>query len=63
MPGRASDSKALQFLGAAVFIVAVVGYVAFGWRFGESNGPIPLALGVLFAAIAIGWTVYERVSA
>lgn len=59
MPGR-SQSTALQYVGALVALVALVGYVVFGWRFGETDGTLPLAIGVACAIIAVGWTLYRR---
>ena len=60
MVGRSSESKPLQYLGAIVALIAVVGYVVFGWRFGETDGVLPLAIGILGAIIAVGWTLYQR---
>lgn len=60
MPGRASDSKLGQYVGAAVALVAVVGYVVFDWRFGDPVSPAPVAIGVACALAAVGWTVYRR---
>lgn len=59
MPGKASDSTAMQYVGAAVFVVAVVGYVAFGWRFGDLENLTPVVIGALVAAVAVGYTVYR----
>ncbi len=46
-------------VGALVALVAVVGTVAFGWRWG-SGDPLPTVLGVTAAAVAVGWTLYRR---
>lgn len=55
MPGRASESSMMWYVGAAVAIVAVVGYVVFGWRFGSADGLVPTALGVACAVAAVVW--------
>lgn len=60
MPGRPSQSKPLQYIGALVALIAIIGYVVFGWRFGETDGILPLALGIGCAVLAIGWTLYQR---
>jgi drug/metabolite transporter (DMT)-like permease len=60
MPGRSSDSNALQYVGAVVALVAVVGYAFFGWQFGETNSITPLAIGVVCAVAAVSWTLYSR---
>lgn len=60
MPGRRSRSGPLALLGILAAVVGVVGFVVFGWRFGEATGPLPLALGVLFAAVAVVVTLLNR---
>lgn len=60
MPGPRSQPKLLQYLGVLVAGIAVVGYVAFDWRFGETDGFVPLALGIACVIIAVGWTLYQR---
>lgn len=60
MPGRPSQSKPLQYIGVLVAIIALVGYVVFGWRFGEADGVLPLAIGIVCVIIAVGWTLYQR---
>jgi len=60
MPGRPSQSKPLQYIGALVALIALVGYVAFDWRFGETNGVLPLAIGIVCVIIAVGWEFYQR---
>jgi hypothetical protein len=60
MPGRATDSSSLRFVGAAVAVVAVIGYVVFGWRFGGDSGTVPTALAVLAVAVGVGVTLYRR---
>ncbi|MFA9516905.1 hypothetical protein ACERIT_06765 [Halopenitus sp. H-Gu1] len=62
MPGRASSSQTLQYVGAIAAAIGVIGYVVFGWRFGETDATIPFIVGALGAAIAIGWTLYHRMS-
>lgn len=62
MPGRANESPSLQLVAAAIALVAVVGYVAFGWRFGGDSSTMSTALAVVAVAIAIGATAYRRLS-
>lgn len=59
MPGRSSNSRPLQIVGALVALVAVVGYVAFDWRFGGSTEPTPFAIGVVVAVVAVVATAYR----
>lgn len=60
MPGKASDSRVMQVVGAAVAGVAVVGHFVFGWQFGDVSDPVPIAVGLIAAALAIGWTLSRR---
>lgn len=61
MPGRSSDSRPLQVVGLVAFVVAVVGSTYLGWEFdGSMDDPVPVALGIAFAAIAVGVFVYRR---
>ena len=62
MPGRANESPSLQLVAAAIALVAVVGYVVFGWRFGGESNTLSTALAVVAVAIAIGATAYRRLS-
>ncbi|MFC6836896.1 hypothetical protein [Halomarina ordinaria] len=57
MPGRSSRSPTLQWVGLAAFVVALVGFVVFGWRFGGESDTFPFALGVAVAVLALGWTL------
>ncbi|GAB6862633.1 hypothetical protein JCM17092_27220 [Haloplanus litoreus] len=62
MPGHSSSSNALQYFGVIAAIFGVIGYVAFGWQFGETDSTIALALGVTCVSIAVGWELYRRVA-
>lgn len=62
VPGRVSGSNPLQYVGMLAALVAAVGYVALGWRFGEPNGTVPFALGVVGVVVAVGWTLYCRIA-
>lgn len=62
MPGRASSPQTLQYVGAIAAVIGIIGYVVFGWRFGETNATIPFILDALGATIAIGWNLYRRIS-
>ncbi|WP_154018264.1 multidrug transporter [Halolamina sediminis] len=56
MPGKSSDSRALQLIGLAVAAVAVVGTTVFGWEFGQPDSAAPLAIAaVCVAIVAINW--------
>jgi cobalamin biosynthesis protein CobD/CbiB len=62
MPGAGrSDSPVVRAIGALVALIAVVGYLIFGWSFNGSANTIPTAIGVIVAVSAIGWTLYSRV--
>jgi hypothetical protein len=41
-------------------LIAVVGYVVFGWSWGSSD-PVPTAIGAVVAVAAVGVTLYRRV--
>lgn len=60
MPGRYSQSKPLQYAGALVALIAIVGYLVFDWRFGATDVIVPLALGLVCVVLAVGWTLYQR---
>lgn len=60
MPGRASQSKPLQYVGAVVALIAVVGTVVFDWEFGASDGVLPVALGIASVVLVVGWAVSQR---
>lgn len=60
MSGRFARSKVFRYVGAIAALIGVVGYTVFGWRFGENDGVVPLALGIVFALTAVGWTLYQR---
>lgn len=55
------SSNVRRGLGLAAAVVGVVGYVAFGWRFGDGgSGGLPFALGIAFCAVAVGLTIVRR---
>jgi uncharacterized membrane protein len=58
-PMRLQD-RPLPLVGLAFAIVAAVGYVAFGWRFGGDSGPIPLAIAAVAVALAVGSELRDR---
>lgn len=53
MPGSASDSPALRAVGLTAAAIALVGTVAFSREFGGPTGAVPLAVGLLFAAVGV----------
>jgi hypothetical protein len=64
MPGAGrSESAAVRAIGATVALVAVVGYLVFGWSFGGSNATTPTVIGIIVAASVIGWALYSRLFA
>lgn len=56
MARRRTEWRLLQFVGVVIFAIGFVGYVVFDWRFGEASDPLPVALAVVAAAIALVWT-------
>ena len=52
-----NQSKPAQLVGLALAAVAVVGYVAFGWRFGGDSNPVALGLALVGVAAALYFTV------
>lgn len=63
MPGNPSSSGRMSLVGAAFALVAVVGYLAFGWQFGGETDGVPLAIGLGAVAVAVGVTLYRRLGA
>jgi|GEM_PF-2667349 len=62
MPGAGhSKSAAVRTIGYSVAVVAVGGYLLFGWSFDGDSAIVPTAIGILVAVAAIGWTLYSRV--
>jgi len=62
MPGGGrSDSQVVRAIGAIVALIAVFGYLIFGWSFNGSANTIPTVIGIIVAVSAIGWTLYSRV--
>ena len=56
-----SRSRAIQALAVLAFVVGLVGYVAFGWRFdGGTDSPVALVLALLAVAVAVGATLRNR---
>ncbi|WP_134669481.1 hypothetical protein [Halorussus marinus] len=56
-----STSTATRAIGVAMFVLALVGYVAFGWRFGDGvDSPIALGLALVAVAVAVGATLRDR---
>lgn len=54
-------SKALPLVGLAFAVVAAIGYVVFGWRFGDGN-QLTFVLGMLAVAIALGVQARDHLS-
>ena len=61
MPGKRSSSKTMQYLGALVAGIAVLGYFVFDWSLGDANETVPFAIGATVAILAIGITLYQWV--
>ena len=53
-----SRSRIGVVIGLAMFVVALVGYVFYGWRFGDGvNSPVATALALVAVAVAIALNV------
>ena len=57
MAGRRTEWRLLQFVGLVALAIGFVSYVVFGWRFGGASDPLPKALAVVAAAVALVWTL------
>ncbi|PSP78491.1 hypothetical protein BRC81_08085 [Halobacteriales archaeon QS_1_68_20] len=55
-----SQPKWMQYLGAVVALVGVVGYVFFGWRFDSSVESLPSMVGAVVAVLVVAWLLYSR---
>lgn len=60
MPGQTSSDQAIKLVGAAFFVVAVVGTALFGWDFGGKSDPIATTLAVIAVAIALAVTALRK---
>lgn len=58
MPERYSLSK-VQAVGIFAASIGFIGYVVFGWRFGEADGILPFVLEGVFAGLAIVQTLSQ----
>jgi MFS superfamily sulfate permease-like transporter len=45
-------------IGATVALIAIVGYLFFGWSWGSGDA-IPAAIGTIVAFSIIGWSFYK----
>lgn len=55
------SSELLTLVGVLACVVGVVGYVAFGWRFGDAtSSPIAIVVALVAVALAVGSTVQGR---
>jgi hypothetical protein len=62
MPGAGrSGSAAVRTAGAIVALIAIVGYLVFGWSFDGSGSTVSTVIGGVVALGAVGWTLYSRV--
>ncbi|WP_327050998.1 hypothetical protein [Halomicrococcus gelatinilyticus] len=53
-----SRSRIGTVVGLAMFVVAVVGYVVYGWRFGDGvSSPVAMALALVAVAVAVALNV------
>lgn len=47
-------------VGVLMFVVAVAGYVLFGWRFGDGAGnPVAFGLALVAVVVAVGVTLRD----
>ena len=59
MPGGGrSDSSVVRSIGAIVAVIAVVGYLGFGWSWGAGDA-VSTAIGTIVAVSIIGWLFYK----
>jgi hypothetical protein len=59
MPGGGrSDSPVVRIIGGIVALIAVVGYLVFGWSWGSGDA-IPTAIGSVVAVSIIAWSLYK----
>jgi hypothetical protein len=59
MPGSGrSDSPAVRIIGGIVALIAVVGYLVFGWSWGSGDA-IPTAIGSVVAVSILAWSFYK----
>jgi hypothetical protein len=59
MPGGGrSDSPAVRIIGGVVALIAVVGYLVFGWSWGAGDA-IPTTVGAIVAVSTIAWSFYR----
>jgi len=56
-PAMRSRSRIGTVVGLAMFVVAVVGYVVYGWRFGGDSSTVATALALVAVAVAIALNV------
>ncbi len=56
-----SQSPALRLLGLLAFLVGLVGYLAFGWRFDSSGNSVVTALAAACVVIALAATIWRTV--
>lgn len=57
MAQRRTEWRLLQYVGVVAFGIGFVGYAVFGWRFDGTGDPLPAALAVVAAAVALVWTL------
>jgi hypothetical protein len=57
MSGRHSEKEAFRVVGAAAFVVGLVGLAVFGLNVGSTGTRVPTVLGI--AAVAVIWTVFS----
>jgi uncharacterized membrane-anchored protein len=60
MFGRRAPHPVVTAVAVVAFLVGLVGYTAFGWRFGGGGNSVATTLGVGFAVVAVAWTLYGR---
>lgn len=55
-----SNSTLGSVVGLAAFVVGLVGYTVFGWRFDGTAGPVVTALAAVCVVVAVALTVLNR---
>lgn len=61
MAGPLPQSTVFKYIGGLAAVIGLIGYVVFGWRFGETEGALPGVLGIVFVIIAVAWVLYQLI--
>ncbi|WP_423745784.1 hypothetical protein V5735_07470 (plasmid) [Haladaptatus sp. SPP-AMP-3] len=56
-----SQPPVLRLVGILAFIVGVVGYTVFGWRFESTSNPVVTTLALACVVLAVAATIWRTV--